>query len=414
MRILFLSHQYPPETDFGGIGSYTATMSRALRARGHEVHVLTCWGQQPRVDRNEDGVYVHRRPNLRVRGLRRFLGLPGVRSAARLVQVPIDQPSAAPLLRVKTALSCYREYRRLALDFDVVEAPDWMAESLLFGLRREVPLIVDLKGNLLLYNRYSGWDLTWHGRVSNAIERQAVAHATVVTSPSRLTSDALSQSGWANTADARIIRRPVDVTRWTPARAIGTKPIIVQVGRVEAVKAPDVLVRAAARLRSQVPDIELVFIGASYGLIDGRPAAERVEQLATELGVKCRLVGQAPREEVAAWYGRARVIALGSRYDNFPNVGLEAMASGRPVISSSRTGLAELASDVDGAISVAEVDDVAALAAAMQPYLCDEDFAAAAGERAREFVHRTCTPDVIAAERENVYLDAIEMGATET
>src|SRR4051812_21905315 len=48
VRILMLSHQFPPETAFGGIASYTATMSRKLSERGHEVHVLTCWDGKER------------------------------------------------------------------------------------------------------------------------------------------------------------------------------------------------------------------------------------------------------------------------------------------------------------------------------------------------------------------------------
>src|SRR5205814_7902668 len=145
VKILFLSHQYPPETNWGGIGSYTATMSRALSERGHEVHVLTCWDGQQSIDRMEGDVVVHRRQNVRIPGLRRFLRLPGVRAAARPLRTPEAQSSANPSLRLKTAITCYREHSRLAVDFDVVEAPDWMAEGLVFGLRHPIPLVVDLK-----------------------------------------------------------------------------------------------------------------------------------------------------------------------------------------------------------------------------------------------------------------------------
>ena len=410
MRILFLSHQYPPETNFGGIASYTALMSQALSVRGHDVHVLTCWENQVRVDRLEGNVHVHRRRNLHIPGFRRFLRLPGVRRAARVVQTPTEQFSANPLFRLKTAATCYREYKRLGLEFDVVESPEWMAESLFFGLRHELPVVVDLKGNLLLYTRYSGWDLTWHGRMSNSIERRAVGRATVVTSPSRLTTDDLTSAGWANTSTARIIRRPVDVTRWTVSPA-ATKPVILQVGRIEALKAPDVVLRAAARLLPVVPDVEVVFIGAPYGLIDGQPPIRRVEQLAAELGVRCRVIGQAPWDEVKAWYERARVVTAVSLYDNFPNVGLEAMASGRPVVCSTRTGLAELAPEVDGAIGVADPGDVQALTDAIAPYLADQHYAVESGNEARDYVERFCTPDVIAAQREAVYLEAITMSS---
>lgn len=407
MKILFLSHQYPPETNWGGIGSYTATMSRALSERGHEVHVLTCWDGQQSIDRMEGDVVVHRRQNVRIPGLRRFLRLPGVRAAARPLRTPEAQSSANPSLRLKTAITCYREHSRLAVDFDVVEAPDWMAEGLVFGLRHPIPLVVDLKGNLLTYTRSSGWDLTWHGRISSWLEEQAVARATIVTAPSRLTSDDLAQSGWSNVSGARIIRRPVDVTRWKPTSAAATKPVILQIGRLEAIKAPDVLLRAAARLTKSIPHVEVVFVGAPYGLLDGIPTGERLPQLAEQLGVNCRIIAHAPWSEIAAWYARARVVAIASRYDNFPNVGLEAMASGRPVVCSSRTGLAEMAEDAGAAIAVTPPDNAEELALRLEPYLADAALATEAGDSASQFVRQTCTPQVIAAQREEVYLDAI-------
>ena len=113
MRILFLSHQYPPETGFGGIASYTVTMSRALSERGHEVHVLSCWDGKEPGDTREGDVFVHRRRVPRVPGLARLLDAPGVRQVARPLRVPPDQASASPSLRMKAALACFREYRKL-------------------------------------------------------------------------------------------------------------------------------------------------------------------------------------------------------------------------------------------------------------------------------------------------------------
>jgi D-inositol-3-phosphate glycosyltransferase len=307
---------------------------------------------------------------------------------------------------MKTALTCYREYRRLGLKFDVIESPDWMAEGLVFALRGEVPLVVDLKGNLLTYTRSSGFVMTWHGRISTAMERRTVERATVVTSPSKLTADDLIRSGWKHLDDATVIRRPVDVSRWQASSAAGTSPMILQVGRREAIKAPDVRLRAAARLQPRVPDLEVTFVGGTYGDIDGVPAGERIDQLAAELGVRTNVVGHAAWTEMVGWYERCRVVSIASRFDNFPNVGLEAMASARPVVCSTQTGLAEMADPSSRAIAVCPPDDDAALAAALEPYLCDAALAAATGERARQQAWDECRPEVIAEQRERVYLEA--------
>jgi D-inositol-3-phosphate glycosyltransferase len=381
-------------------------MSRELSRRGHEVHVLTCWDGKVRSDSREGDVFVHRRPNLRIRGLAKALRAPGVREVAGRIRVPPEQVSANPVLRMKSVMTCYREYRRLGVKFDVVESPDWMAEGLAFALRGEVPLVVDLKGNLLTYTRSSGFEMTWHGRISTAMERKTVERATMVTTPSKLTADDLIRSGWKHLEDATVIRRPVDLTKWQASSAAGTKPMVLQVGRREAIKAPDVLLRAAARLKNTVPDLEVTFVGGTYGQIDGVPAGERVDQLAAELGVKTNVVGHAAWTEMVGWYEQCRVVSIASRFDNFPNVGLEAMASARPVVCSTQTGLAEMADPSSQAIAVCPPDDEVALAAALEPYLGDAALAASTGEQARQQAWDECRPEVIAEQRERVYVEA--------
>ena len=82
------------------------------------------------------------------------------------------------------------------------------------------------------------------------------------------------------------------------------------------------------------------------------------------------------------------------------------MASGRPIVCSERTGIAEIVAGT-GAGSVVPCDDAAALADALRPYLLDPAAAARAGREARAIVERECSPDRIAEQREACYRDAI-------
>lgn len=50
MKILFLSQEYPPQTGWGGIGTYVATIGPALTPRGHEVCLLSCVHNQGHAD----------------------------------------------------------------------------------------------------------------------------------------------------------------------------------------------------------------------------------------------------------------------------------------------------------------------------------------------------------------------------
>ena len=61
MKIGLLSFEYPPETGFGGIGTYTWYQARALAKLGHEVHVLAgATGETELTTSGHDGVTVHR------------------------------------------------------------------------------------------------------------------------------------------------------------------------------------------------------------------------------------------------------------------------------------------------------------------------------------------------------------------
>ena len=171
-------------------------------------------------------------------------------------------------------------------------------------------------------------------------------------------------------------------------------------GRLEHLKAPDVLVDAAARLKD-VGAFEVWLAGRSGGVVDGRPYDEWLQGRIAALGVPCRLLGQVSRDEIRRLGQQARVVAVPSRYENLPYAALEAMAAGRPVVCTSNTGLAELVDDSTG--GVVPPGDAEALAQALRPFLVDRDEAARAGARARELVERECAPERVAERRERVY-----------
>src|SRR5947209_16336495 len=109
MKVLFVSQELPPETGWGGIGTYVSMISRALAERGVEVHVLSVVEGQPISRGTVDGVTVHRFP------------LPQVRHRI----LPSESQK-----RVVLPANIVRLIGRLGLAPDVVECPDWGAEGL--------------------------------------------------------------------------------------------------------------------------------------------------------------------------------------------------------------------------------------------------------------------------------------------
>jgi glycogen synthase len=389
LRVLFLSREYPPETGGGGIGTYVETMARALVARGHEVHVLSCVPGQKSEDQIREGVHLHRRGVWRVLPkMKRWIPATG--------------------RRIEGAISCYAEFRRLALDVDVVEAPDWMGEGLAFALSRARPLVGHLHTPLLLVGQNNPGSFRWtrDRRAASIIEQLAIRRADVVTSPSKLLVERLAEAGWLRPDGAAVIRYPADVEMWAGLPPVeSSPPRVLTVGRLEELKAPEVLVRAASLLAPYVDELEVVFIGRS-GLRNGCSYRDWLMDLSSRLRAPCRFVDQTPRSELRTWYGSSRVVALCSRHDNFPFVGLEGMCAGRPLVCTSAMGTAELL-DGSSAGAVVPVEDAEALAEALLPYLLDADVAGAAGRTARALVTRHCAPERIAERREACYHEAL-------
>jgi len=380
MRILFVSSEYPPITD--GIGAYVASVAPALAARGNSVHVLSCVRGQESSDVVEAGVHVHRRGELRLRGLERVV-------RARQVAE-----------RVRRSLSCWVESRRLNERFDVVEAPDWMAEGLLV---HGAPIVAHLHTPIELAALGSGTPVTRAIRAADRLERMAVARARMVTAPSRLILDSLRD--WIpRDVDKRVVPYPVDLERWAAVPPVADgPPVILFVGRLEARKAPEVLVDAGGSL----PGAQLVFVGRSEDQRDGIPYRTWLERRAAAVGATCRFVDHIARDDLISLYAEAHVVAIPSMYDNFPMVGLEALASARPVVCTDKTGTAELL-DGSSAGAVVPAGDAEALARALRPFVFDSAVASAAGQEGRRLVAAQCGPERIAEQREACYADVVK------
>lgn len=115
-------------------------------------------------------------------------------------------------------------------------------------------------------------------------------------------------------------------------------PIVLYVGNLLPVKNPLLLLEAHERLRyGHGSTAHLVVVG------DG-PLRRRIQARAAQLGLasNVHLRGRQPPERVAQYLQAANVLALSSHNEGLPNVVLEALASGRPVVATRVGGLPEL------------------------------------------------------------------------
>jgi glycosyltransferase involved in cell wall biosynthesis len=172
-------------------------------------------------------------------------------------------------------------------------------------------------------------------------------------------------------------------------------PVVLLPGRLQRWKGQHVLVTAMPAILARVPDAHAVLLGGSlFGMEPGYRA--ELASLARRLGVGAHvhLVGHHP---VAAWLERAAVVVHASiAPDPFPNVCIEALAAGRPLVTTADSGICEIV-EHDVHALIVPPGDACALAAAVTRVVRNDAIAerlAAAG-RAR---HSTrATADLMAA-----------------
>lgn len=133
-------------------------------------------------------------------------------------------------------------------------------------------------------------------------------------------------------------------TSYSPAVMPGEeRKILLAVGRLEPMKGFDYLIDAFRALCSDAPEWDLVLVGNG-------PDEEALRSRASRLGISDRvyLVGRC--DCMPFWYRRADVFVLPSLSEGFPNVLLEAMAFGLPVVASDcQAGPSDIIRDgVDG------------------------------------------------------------------
>jgi glycosyltransferase involved in cell wall biosynthesis len=131
--------------------------------------------------------------------------------------------------------------------------------------------------------------------------------------------------------------------------------IVLTVGRLTAIKNYPMLLRIAARCRGRLP---VHFFIAGHGEDE---AALRA--LAARLGVADTVHFLGLRRDVPALLGAADVFCYMTRYEGFPNALLEALAAGRPIVTSRFEGWDEVVVDGRTALVVDQDDDEAAFAA---------------------------------------------------
>jgi D-inositol-3-phosphate glycosyltransferase len=136
--------------------------------------------------------------------------------------------------------------------------------------------------------------------------------------------------------------------------------VLLFAGRVQPLKAPDVVLRAAAQMIRDEPGLAgrltIAFVGGPSGT--GRADPDGLAMMAASLGISgiVRLEPPCPQPELADWYRAATLVVVPSYSESFGFVAVEAQACGTPVVAASVGGLRTVVRDGVSGVLVASRD----------------------------------------------------------
>ena len=240
----------------------------------------------------------------------------------------------APLTLFAGVLPLLRRQIANGQDFDLIDThyfyPDGVA-GVLLGLALRRPVVITARGDDL--------DLISTYRIPRRWIQWAARHAAGLITVSNGLKRRLIELGIPEHR-IRTLRNGVDATAFQPQdreasrRALGfSRPTILAVGNLVPKKRHVLAVEALREL----PELDLVIVG------DG-PERSRIEALGRELEVseRMRLLGRKPQEDQPAIYSAADLLVHPSSREGWPNVLLESMACGTPVIAGNFRGVEDI------------------------------------------------------------------------
>jgi len=321
----------PGVGDAGGLNVYVAEVAQRLAERGLHVDVFT------RDDGGTSEPVVEVAENLRV------LHVPaGPRAPVAKEDLPDLVPEFAD--RLEAVASAY----------DLVHSHYWLSGMVGLALRRShgLPLVHTMHTMARVKNgaRPSAGPAEPDLRALG--ESQIVAGAEIVTANTAHEADDLERAYGARPEQVVVVPPGVDLHTFHPCDQAQSRgllgvgqdaQVVLFVGRIQPLKAPDVLIRAVARLVEREPrrraTLRLIVIGSASGPLGGW--ADTLAPLAAELGVGdvVEFLPHAERSELFRHYCASDVVGVPSYSESFGLVALEAQACGRPVIATDVGGL---------------------------------------------------------------------------
>lgn len=384
MNICFITKEYPPETGWGGIGSYTRDIALLLTKQGHTVVVISQGGQQDTYT-NDLGVHVYRvKPRMNMNQIPIFWRLNRIWNGHRL----------AVCLKFMKLLKDYK--------FDILETPDIHGECVLIFIlwflkitKGFAPIIRMHTASKITIQFYKKKNIQYYKSVfAENISFMLCKHYSA---PSNMIWEAEKRLySVLQLKEAHIISNPLFLKKECENK--GHENIILFVGRLEYSKGIDLFLGLIRELGSEY---QYLAIGKVTDF-----AEKEIDKLPSELRKHVILYEHCTREKLMRFYTNALIGVCPTRWESFGYVIAEMMYCGLPTIISDKTGIAE--DTISGKHNLQfKSENMADLVTKTRTMLSDQVLRQTISREGSLFVRTKYSPKVIVKQMESFYRKVI-------
>lgn len=322
MKICLVHEEYPEETSFGGIATYQKNLAETLVKNGHEVTVV-CRGLKENSEKLINGV--------------------------RVIRLFVEN--------TESIYDNYYNYRVLVSDklrelqkhneIDIIEVPDWGAETVLFEKYRKVPLVVRLHTPLCIWSKSnkSTLDESIHKQMLRW-EKKMIESADKVISCTDILKEKVIKELKLERKDIDVIPNIANIEDFyskSDSKKLRSKTILY-CGSIEQRKGVILFAEAIPNIIEELGNVKIVFVGKDTTRNDKEIST--IDYIKSLIPSKYHrhldFKGQLPNNELINIYNSAAIGVYPSLFDNFPYVVLESMACGLPFVGSINSGMKEM------------------------------------------------------------------------
>lgn len=335
MRIGYISYEHPLGISGGGIGTYLGQIARLMSRGGHEVEVFTC---HPEYNNSieHDGYWLHR-----------------------------IQANSNADFRQK-AVAVFAE-RQAIQPFDIIEAAEYGADAILIKKKFPyLPLVVKLHTPSYLTQQLNDYKTSplekarfllggllrgklpkryWVYRKEDDPEYEQYCLADALCSPSKSLAEIIKET-WPGNKPVAVIPNPFVADQSflnIPVADPDGEAVVSFFGRLEKRKGILQLMKAIPIVLQHNTNIVFQFVGKSHpSPVKGMDMEEYLKHKLKRWTKQLRFFGYQPYSNMPALLANTHICVFPSLWENFPNVCLEAMVSGRVVVASGNGGMADM------------------------------------------------------------------------